>query len=273
MAKLSAVTGVKGFKSTSLTQFGGHQRSARPASRASTLDTSPGNEADWPATVRISIEDGMIYLEAAVPTLANTKMLDAYTDVLKEEFIKKIEAIAALPSNFATPFLRKQKQKINREKIFKRQLLKISSNTKIARAENLLVRTELVPRERLNTKEAQLTIGLTLSNQIYELLEGISFERRESMNKIAGEFLLLGLNVMSDRLNVEDEDRVFAHFDRVNSQLKGESSRRWMIRIDRKMYNRISLIAHEFGKSMANVAMVCIAHALHTEKRAMPSPD
>lgn len=215
----------------------------------------------------------MIYLEAAVPTLASTKMLDAYTDVLKEEFIKKIEAIAALPSNFSTPFLRKQKQKINREKIFKRQLLKITSNTRIARAENLSLRAELVPREKVNTKEAQLTIGLTLSNQIDELLEGISFERRESMNKVAGEFLLLGLNVMSDRLNVEDEDRVFAHFERVHSQLKGESNRRWMIRIDRKTYNRISLIAHEFGKSMANVAMVCIAHALHAEKCVVPSHD
>lgn len=211
-----------------------------------------------------SIEDRIISISVEVPEDLHSELLEAFAEKLKSDFIKNLFHVATLPSNFRTPFLKKMKEKEIQWNTCRAQrigpALYSFSEASYIHAHSLWPKTDVT--NRLNSKESQLSIGLTTSSLVYQCVEQLAAARAVSINKIACELFSYGLSELSSLLNVEDDEIVFGRFENDLKEWQEPSTRRWMLRTDRKLYNRTSLLAHEFGKSLAYIALLCLARSL-----------
>ncbi|MEV4782134.1 hypothetical protein [Burkholderia sp. LMU1-1-1.1] len=209
----------------------------------------------------LSIENRTVSISVEIPIDLQSELLEAFSEKLKIDFIKNLLHVAALPSNFRTPFLKKKMEREDFGYGTRSQRVYLTSDF-CSDISALHIPYQAAISQRSSSKATQLSIGLTTSIELYQLIEGRANSRNESVNKIASELFSCGLDELNSRLHDEDDEHVFADFENFNNNLQNPTTRRWMLRIDRRLYNRTSLLAQEFGKSLAQIALLCIAHSL-----------
>lgn len=118
----------------------------------------------------------------------------------------------------------------------------------------------------VRTKVAQVSIGITSKESLNLELEEIASKKNESKNKIANDFFVEGFELLKNRLKFENTSKVFRDFEESMNVYSGHDSKRWMLRVERRMYNEVALLAQRFERSLAQTASLCIAYALSKHK-------
>jgi hypothetical protein len=110
------------------------------------------------------------------------------------------------------------------------------------------------------TKERQKTVGVTSKMSLVERIG--QDPQSESFASVARELFEKGLDTLDGRLDAESSNAVFDDFQSVYSALPDPATRQWMLRVERRTYERALVLANEYGKSLSNLAALCIAYGL-----------
>lgn len=269
MFKNATIRAGNGFKSNTLP----HRDLQLTSPNSNTCMDSPWSKGSVKGLLSktkasLSIENRTVSISVEIPIDLQSELLEAFSDKLKVDFIKNLLHVATLPSNFRTPFLKKKMEREDFGYCARTQrVYLISDFFSDMSAHHIPAIPHQAPvNERSTSKAVQLSIGLTTSAELYQLIEGRANLGAESINKIASELFSFGLNELNSRLHDEDDEIVFTDFENFADSLQNPKTRRWMLRIDRRLYNRTSLLAQEFGKSLAQIALLCIAYSLFSSE-------
>ena len=78
----------------------------------------------------------------------------------------------------------------------------------------------------------------------------------------ARELIERGFERLDSRLDVESSKAVFDAMEARYASLPESTAKQWMLRLDRPLYERALVVAHEYGRSLSSLAALCIADAL-----------
>jgi len=140
----------------------------------------------------------------------------------------------------------------------------LEASTPIAKAIEAL-HSELAQREEgtraaTRTKARQKTVGVTSKTS---LVNRIGADREsDNFSSSARELFERGLNILDERLESESSASVFGDFQRAYASLSGTETTQWMLRVDRKVYERALVLANEYERSLSSLAATCIAYAM-----------
>jgi len=116
--------------------------------------------------------------------------------------------------------------------------------------------------ERLSTKSQAKTIGVHAKSSLWDALARLAIERNQKQAVIYRDLLRMGVKDLDKRLDKEASSKVFGELGSLLESYDGVEKEQRMVRIEEDFYNRAIFVAKEFGKSLSEVAALCMAYGL-----------
>lgn len=140
-----------------------------------------------------------------------------------------------------------------------------SPDTSKSAAEDFDALREMVERRDADvapnrTKTRQKTVGVTSKASLVDQMS--SGLRYENFATLARDLFEKGLGALDSRLDRESSQIVFDDFQSAYAVWPDTATQQWMLRIDRRTYQHALVLANEYGRSLSNLAAICIAYAL-----------
>lgn len=127
----------------------------------------------------------------------------------------------------------------------------------------LVERRTVQPVLATRTKARQRTVGVTCKTSVLKSIGNDS--ESETFAAASREFFQRGLDALDHRLDSESSQALFAEFQSLYDAFPGVATEQRMLRLDRQMYERALILAHEYERSLSSLAALCMAYALkHT---------
>jgi hypothetical protein len=125
---------------------------------------------------------------------------------------------------------------------------------------------DVVPLSPTRSKSRQKTIGVTSKSSLStEILDGAGDEVSNFAVR-ARELFEKGFETLDSRLDDESSQKVFGEFVKSYDALADSESTHWMLRLEPSLYERALVVAHEYKKSLSNLAAMCISFAIQQER-------
>ncbi|MFZ1907328.1 MAG: hypothetical protein WAU56_18255 [Steroidobacteraceae bacterium] len=121
-------------------------------------------------------------------------------------------------------------------------------------------RDDTNPRVAIRTKARQKTVGVTCKASLVDRID--KDEASATFASAARDLLERGLDALDQRLDKESSKTVFDDFQCSYAELPESATKQWMLRLERRPYERALVLANEYERSLSNLAAICIAYAL-----------
>ena len=140
------------------------------------------------------------------------------------------------------------------------QALLNTTNASRKREAEMGIQDKMDDKER--TKVRQETIGVTSKKSLYELLSQIASAEDSSIATIARSLVSEGFNDLENRMFDESPCHLLDEYERRLDILDGAETTQWMLRLNRHDSLRLKLVAKEYGRSVSQLAAMCLNEAL-----------
>jgi hypothetical protein len=138
----------------------------------------------------------------------------------------------------------------------------VPSTTELAKPNTREVANSPTSGSVVRTKDKMPSIGVTGKSSLHERLAELAAHRECSLAQVARKLFADGLARLNKRLDSERLDKVLSDFEGAYEALTPSDSYRWMLRVERRLFNSSSLLARELGKSQSQIATLCLSAEL-----------
>jgi hypothetical protein len=116
--------------------------------------------------------------------------------------------------------------------------------------------------------ERRPVIGITAAESLHSRLRDIAVRSRRKISEVTRVYFRRGFEELDDRLDRESSEKLFRELGESYESFPGESTKQWMLRLeDQRLYDRALGLAHEYNKSLSELARIVIAGSLQKEGR------
>lgn len=124
--------------------------------------------------------------------------------------------------------------------------------------------------ERFQSKARQQTVGVTLPAGLKEHLNSLADSQNVSFAELSRRFAVFGFEDFVDRSLYVSSTALFDLLTNELHRWQGSSSGQVMLRLDPSHAVRIRSAAKEYGKSISELSVLCVAHGLAMQEMLVP---
>jgi len=134
--------------------------------------------------------------------------------------------------------------------------------TQASRKRKAEMATQDKVEDKERTKERHETIGVTSKKTLYESLRQLAILENSSVATIARSLVNEGFNELEERMFEENPRHLLNEFESRLGTEDGTETTQWMLRLSRYDSLRLKFVAKEYGRSVSQLAAMCLNEAL-----------